>query len=265
MELSEVTRKNFKEIRTKYHISATDVAKRAKLSKAVISRFESNDKTYSTGTNTRNYNGFTIISTLVDMINEGYTSDMMRKGHGRNATDIPSDKFVEYIVQYCDGNTIEARKMLEAIGFGRSYYYDHRKETYRISKSNYLLLEQLKMVIDFTGWTEEHLREEINNMSWIPAKHETETPKTEEKEKVLDILPNEYVEEKEDKRLDHLLNGETTTSKEIRNKKFIFDGNNYVVEYEVVEHKKQIISREEFLTQIDIIAGKKSASRLERG
>lgn len=196
MEIWEIDRGNFRQVRLDHAINQQDIAKRAHVSKSTVCHYESrNTGRLGSHVEVRNDTEKMILRALVDLINEGFESINVRGGKlmgsvaGTGMSTCPKIKsgnnkgkkvfifsdgddeysiFMNNIKHYLQDNDIRIKEFCELIGANKRIFEIGFNKGKKVSDG------LKKKIFDATGWTyEQILSGAINkegNEMYIPAK-----------------------------------------------------------------------------------------------
>ena len=202
MEIWEIDRGNFRQIRLDHAINQQDIAARAHVSKSTVCHYEShNTGKIETHIEVRRDCEKMILRALVDLINEGFESTDVRGGKlmgsvagtgmstcpglRKGTNKVPKKEFIfsdgddEYsifmnnIKHYLQDNDIRTREFCELIGANKRIFEIGFNKGKKVSD----LLK--KKIFDATGWTYEQILSGAINKEgdkmYIPAKKSFES------------------------------------------------------------------------------------------
>lgn len=223
-----VTRLNFKDMRLSYGIKIKDISEKCGISEGCINKFENSTGAY-TDTNAREYNKQTICRTLQELIEEKMLGlfnvpkkeekveikEKKKLGGSFAETDIPREKLVNYIKEYCMANKMGVQEFCIMCKINAAYTTPSAAKR----EGSFVTIGVLDKVMQATGWTKEQIMAGFKN----------------------DISKPVTVKE------------ETAIKKDERsNVKCTMQDGKYFIEYDILvpQHVCKEISKEEFLKEV---------------
>lgn len=229
-----VTQRNFKHLREQYGVKLKDIADVCNLSQQTVNSFEKCKGEY-TQINARSYNGDMMIAALQNLINEklkkhdGTKDDNVGKGKYNKITDVKRADFLKDLKQYLFVNNISMKEFCNMCDLSLNTFQD-----WYIEKNPMLSKKALRNISNATGWS----YADIKSGNFINAKGEKSMSYVPTSKSEIISMPsiklNAPVQE--------------THKKNVR---YICDETGFYMEYDIVQHVKQSISKDIFIKAID--------------
>jgi transcriptional regulator with XRE-family HTH domain len=229
-----VTQRNFKHLREQYGVKLKDIADVCNLSQQTVNSFEKCKGEYIQ-INARSYNGDMMIAALQNLINEKLKKHAERsedthvgKGRYNKLTDISRRTFVERLRNYLNTERITLEEFCKMCDLATSQFQD-----WYIERNPMLSKSALRYITAATGWT----YDDIKSGDFVIAKNNAKG------EKPMSYVPTSksITPEKQDI--------EQETHK--KNTRFVCDETGFFIEYDIVQHVKQRISKDAFIKAIN--------------
>lgn len=229
-----VTQRNFKHLREQYGVKLKDIADVCNLSQQTVNSFEKCKGEY-TQINARSYNSDMMIAALQNMINEklkkhteGSEDTCIGKNRYNKLTDISRREFVERLKNYLNTERITLEEFCKMCELSIAQFQD-----WYIERNPMLSKSALRHITAATGWTYEDIKSGEFAITKINTKGEK---------------PMSYVPDRKSMTSEkHDIEQETHK----RNTRFVCDETGFFIEYDIVQHVKQSISKDTFIKAIN--------------
>lgn len=236
-----VTQRNFKHLREQYGVKLKDIADVCNLSQQTVNSFEKCKGEY-TQINARSYNSDMMIAALQNMINEKLKKhddsieNNVGKGRYNKLTDIKRKDFLEDLKQYLFVNSISMEEFCNMCDLSLNTFQD-----WYIERNPMLSKKALRNISNATGWS----YNDIKSGNFINAKGEKPMSYAlTSKPEIINIHPIKLNTPSPEK---HDIEQETHK----KNIRYICDETGFYMEYDIVQHVKQPISKDIFIKAID--------------
>lgn len=235
-----VTQRNFKHLREQYGVKLKDIADVCNLSQQTVANFEKCRGEY-TQINARSYNGDMMIAALQNLIDEKLkkynSSEDINVGKGKynKLTDIERKDFLQDLKQYLFVNNISIGEFCNMCDLSLNQFQD-----WYIERNPMLSKKALRHISEATGWS----YADIKSGNFINAKGEKSMSYVPTSKSEIISIPSIKLNTPAPEKY----NIEQETHK--KNIKYVCDETGFYMEYDIVQHVKQDISKDIFIKAI---------------
>lgn len=229
-----VTQRNFKHLREQYGVKLKDIADVCNLSQQTVNSFEKCKGEY-TQINARSYNGDMMINALQSIINNKnikentpMEKEVKHKKYNR-LTDIDRSTFLIYLNSYLTDNNITMAEFCNMCELSTAQF-----ENWYIERNPKLSNSAVRHISNATGWS----YTDIKSGNFINTKGEKPMSYVPDRKSEMISMPSIKLNAPE----------QETHKKNIR---YICDETGFYMEYDIVQHVKQPISKDIFIKAID--------------
>lgn len=235
-----VTQRNFKHLREQYGIKLKDVADICNLSAQTVNNFEKCRGEY-TQINARSYNGDMMINALQSIINNKIIKEnipmekeVKHKKYNR-LTDIDRSTFLIYLNSYLADNNITIKEFCNMCDLSTAQF-----EMWYIERNPKLSNSSVRHISNATGWS----YNDIKTGAFVKAKGEKSMSYVPTSKSEIISMPSIKLNTPSPERHDI----EQETHK--KNIRYICDETGFYMEYDIVQHVKQPVSKDIFIKAI---------------
>ena len=235
-----VTQRNFKHLREQYGVKLKDIADVCNLSQQTVANFEKCRGEY-TQVNARSYNGDMMIAALQNLVNEkqkkhdNEKDNNVGRGKYNKITDVKRGDFLKDLKQYLFVNNISMKEFCNMCDLSLNQFQD-----WYIKINPMLSKKALKNISNATGWS----YEDIKSGNFINSKGENSMSYAPTSKSEIISMPSIKLNTPSPE--SH--NVEQETHK--KNIRYICDETGFYMEYDIVQHVKQTITKDIFIKAI---------------